>query len=138
MLGPFLDDDVACNTSLALRYGASKGALAPTTLSIELWHGDPALPGSAELGPDGGYVPLEVPNDATTWPDAPDGRAITSADLEWPAATGEYSDTATYFLIRDLDTGAAWDSGRLADEVSITQADQQVKGPITVFYTGVG
>lgn len=129
-------DDAAANASLASSYGAARDTSnSPVHLELALFHGDPAA-GGTELEADGGYVPLTVDNDATTWPDAPADRAITSAVLDWPAATGEYSDTVTHALIRDADTGVGWDTGRLAAEISISEAGQFVRAQVTVYDGG--
>jgi len=129
-----LVDIAARNASLAMSYGADRGSLAPTSLGIALFVGDPDN-GGVELDSDGGYARAVVDNDATTWPDAPDGGGITSAVISFATSTGAWSDTADSFLIYDADTGDKWDSGRLGDQITVDTADTDVTVQITVFYS---
>lgn len=127
----------ARNASLAMSYGAGRGSSAPASLEVALFVGDPAN-GGTELAADGGYAPVTVPNDATTWPDAPTDGAITSTTLTYPTATGAWSDVATHFLIRDATTGDEWDSGQLADDISVDVAGTVTTVALTVFYNDEG
>lgn len=126
---------VARDNSVGMSYGGY--GTPPTTLEIALFSGDPTN-GGTELTSAGGYERLVVPNDATTWPDAPADGSITSAVLEFAVSTDAWSDTANFFQIYDADTGDAWDSGELADEVSVNEADVPVPGQITVYYNALG
>lgn len=124
----------ARNASLAMSYGALAGSEAPTNLAVELWVGDPADAGSAELAATGGYAAALVGNDGSTWPDAPVDGSITSAPVAFPASSAAWAESPTHFLIRDADTSDEWDSGVLSDEVSVLGAGVVVAVALTVFY----
>ena len=122
----------ARNASLAMSYGASRGSLAPDSLEVALFDGDPANGGTEITG--GGYARLTVPNDATTWPDAPASGAITSAQLTMATSSGAWTGEASYFQLYDADTGDAWDDGVLATPVAIAAAGVVPRPTLTVFY----
>lgn len=123
----------ARNASLAMSYGADKGSLAPVSLEIALFNGDPTNDGT-ELTSDGGYERLVVDNDATTWPDAPADGSISSAVLFFATPTGAWSDTADFAQVSDADTGDVWDSGPLDDEVDVNEADTSVAIQLSIYY----
>lgn len=127
----------AQNASLAMSYGASHGSLAPDNLEVALYVGDPAN-GGTELSATGGYVAVTVANDGATWPDAPADGAITSAPIAFAASTDAWSDTADWWLIRDADTGDAWDSGLLSDPVGVFRAGVVARPSLTAFYEDPG
>lgn len=119
----------AQNASLAMSYGAAKGTSAPANLEVALFDGDPAN-GGTELTSAGGYEAVTVPNDATTWPDAPADGEIVSAPIVFPTSTAAWSATALYWLIRDAATGDWWDAMPLPDEgitVPVAGAENSVR-----------
>lgn len=124
----------ARNASLAMSYGADKGSLAPTSLEVALFVGDPDTVG-VELAGDGGYSRAVVDNDGTTWPDAPDDGAITSMVISFGTSTDAWSGDADCFQIYDADTGDAWDNGKLAETISVDGADTPVAVQLIVFYS---
>lgn len=118
--------------SLGLYFAAY--STAPTEFEVALFVGDPAN-GGTELPATGGYARVTVPNDATTWPDAPADGSITSAPVTFPTSSAAWDDAPTHFQLFNADTGDAGDSGVLADPVSVLGAGVVVKPSLTVFYT---
>lgn len=135
-----LFSDAACNASLAMRYGADKGALAPVNLAIALFAGDPRTDG-IEFDLTGGYTPSLVDNDATTWPDAPSARTIISVPVPF-VATGPWTAdsipaAATHFGIRDADTDDLWDVMPLDEPVTVLDASDDFSLQLIVNYVPV-
>jgi hypothetical protein len=135
-----LFSDEACNASLAMRYGASRGSLAPDTLEVALFAGDPRADG-VEMDAVGGYAAAEVPNDGTTWPDAPDARTIISAPIAFTATGAWTADgdpaSATHWLIRDADTGDWWDTMPIDEPILVLDADDDFSLQLVVNYVPV-
>lgn len=133
----------AQSASLDNDYGANAGPNAPADLEVALFNGDPLL-GGTELTGDGGYAAVSVPNDGATWPDAASGGAKTSAVISFPDPTAAWSDTATFFVLRDASTGDEWDSGVLADVIDVDEDEDgnltvlSVATQLTVFYEDLG
>src|SRR5690349_17659954 len=92
-------------------------------VSLGLYFGAYATPASAhggvELDGTGGYARATVPNDNTTWPDAPADGSITSAPVSFPTSSGAWQDSPTHFQLFYADTSDAGDSGVLSDAVVV-------------------
>lgn len=121
--------------SLGLYFAAYSSA--PTEFEVALFVGDPAGSG-VELDATGGYARVTVPNDATTWPDAPAGGSITSAPIAFPAASGAWQDTPTHFQLFNADTGDAGDTGVLDNPPTVLGAGVIARVSLTVFYNDLG
>lgn len=136
-----LYSDAACNASLALRYGASKGSLAPDNLEFALFAGDPRGTG-VEMDSVGGYAPAALANDGTTWPDAPANRTIISAPVAYTATGAAWTaggDPAavTHWLIRDADTGDWWDTMPIDEPITVLDANDDFTLQFIVNYVPV-
>lgn len=97
----FLLSEVYRNRAADAWLGSGRAAGWPNQLLVHLYTGDPAdqeVPG-VELGPDGGYAPLAVVNDDTSFPPAVGGQKV-SASFTIPF-TGPASDEATWGVISD-------------------------------------
>lgn len=130
-------DPAAQSASLDNDYGANKGPNAAAAHELALFTGDPVL-GGTELTSDGGYVRVVVTNNGTNWPGA-SGGSTTSAVQSLPTSTGAWSDTATWFVLLDhADSVTRWDSGPLADEISVDAAGTVVTTSLTVYYEDSG
>lgn len=121
-----LESVEARNESIGMSYGGY--GTPPTSLEIALLD---------ETGTEltgGGYARVTVPNDATTWPSPPSGGQIVSTPISFAASSGAWSDTATLWQIFDAVTGDAWDSGRLADPITVGGAGVVARPTLTPFY----
>lgn len=139
-----LMSDAECNASLGRRYGANRTTTgpyaAPDQIDVELWAGDPRGAG-VQMDLVGGYAPAVVDNDATTWPDAPAGRQIVSAAIPWTAtgmwtAGGDAVD-ATYWLIRNHDTGDEMDTMPIGDNIIVLDAGDGFSLQLKVNYVPI-
>jgi hypothetical protein len=131
-------DTAAQDISLDNDYGATKGSTAPASLEVALFTGNPLL-GGTELTSAGGYVRPVVANDGTTWPTAASGGAKTMAPVTFPAPTGAYSDTATWFVLIDhADSTTRWDGQELSEEIDITAAGPAFQIQPKVYYENTG
>lgn len=108
---------------------------APSGFEVALFVGDPA-DGGSELSGAGGYARVTVPNDSSTWPDAPVDGSITSALVSFPVSSGAWADSPTHFLLVNADTGDAGDSGLLSDPVTVLGAGVVARVALTVYYEG--
>lgn len=127
----------AQNASLGNDYGPNKGASAPTALQVALWDGDPRESGTAELPSTGGYARVTgIPNDGTTWPDAPTGGAITSAPIDFGTSTDEWPIDAKWWVIfDDADGTTAWDANPITgDGLSVSTAGTPVMVQVVPTY----
>lgn len=132
-----LMSDVECNNSLARRYGPNKGYLSPDQIDFELWAGDPRGVG-VQMDLVGGYAPAVVDNDGTTWPDAPDGRAIITMPIPWTPTdawtAGGDPASATHFLIRNHDTGDEMDTQPIGSSIIVTDSSDSFSLQFKVTY----
>lgn len=127
----------AQSASLDNDYGANKGPNAAAAHELALFNGDPRL-GGTELTSDGGYARVVITNNGTNWPGA-SGGSTTSAQQTFAASTDAWSDTATFFVLYDhADGTTAWDSGELADEISVETSGTEVATSVTVYYEDSG
>lgn len=139
-----LMSDAECNASLGRRYGANRTTTgpyaAPDQIDIELWAGDPRGTG-VQMDLVGGYTPAVVDNDGTTWPDAPADRQIISAATPW-TPTGEWTAggdpvNATYWLIRNHDTGDEMDCMPIGYDIAVLDAGDAFALQFKVSYVPV-
>lgn len=124
----------AAEASLNMSYGDDRGPLAPDTLEIALYSGDPAFDG-VELNDTDcpGYARLTVANDNTTWLPAADGEK-RSVLLTFPA-TDQWTRAATYVQIYDAGSDQPWDSSELGEPMTLPEDFED--GPqiqIVLFY----
>lgn len=122
----------ARNASLAMSYGAARGSSAPDNIAVALFNGNPADGGTEITG--GGYARVVLPNDVTTWPDAPSAGEITSAPVTFPTSSGAWSDDADWYQIYDDDTGDEWDAMPLDEVISIAGSGVIPTPTLTVNY----
>jgi len=122
------------NVSLGLYFGAY--ATPASAHEVALYVGDPAN-GGVELDGTGGYARVTVPNDTSTWPDAPAGGAITSGPVSFPTSSGAWQDSPTHFQLFNADTSDAGDSGLLSDAVVVAGSGVVVSLALTVFYNDI-
>ena len=132
-------DVAAQNASLDNDYGANKGPNSPAALELALFNGDPAN-GGVEMDAAGGYAAVSMSNDGTNFPTAADGQKICATQNfapstdQWTAAG--LPDVATYWALRDPASGALWDTGQLAAEISVEASGTNVSVQPIIFYNG--
>lgn len=131
----------AQNASLANDYGANTGPNAATAHEVAFYAGDPEN-GGVELDSAGGYARPLLTNDGTNWA-APAGGAVSSGTVDLPTSTDEWTAggfpaVADYFLLIDSITGDFWDSGLLADPISVDAAGETPHAQLTVYYENLG
>lgn len=91
----------------------------PASWEVALWDGDPRVVGTAELGPDGGYVRPVIANDATAFPAASAGQKV-AAVVAFADPTGAWSSTARFWVLVDhADSVTRWFFGPLVEEVAV-------------------
>lgn len=131
----------ARNASLANDYGASTGPNAAAAHEVAFYAGDPEN-GGVELDSAGGYVRPLLVNDGTSWA-APAGGAVSSVIVDLPTSTDEWTvggfpAVADYFLLIDSTTGDEWDTGLLAEPISVAAAGETPHAQLTVYYENLG
>lgn len=123
-----LVSDPEQSRAIGLFYGGYSEPL--TEFEVALFAGDPRGYG-VELDSVGGYAPQLVPNDNTTWPDAPADGEMVSAPVTFPDSTGQWTASgtlavATHWGTRNPDTGDLADvmplpgDGLLVDRAGVT------------------
>lgn len=122
------------NRSLALFYGASRGAGSSATHELALFTGDPRT-GGTELTATGGYARVSITNDGTNWP-APSGGMILGADQTFAASSGAWSDTATWWVLYAVDSGEMADGMPLDDEIDVSVTGETPRVRPRIFYNG--
>lgn len=128
--------------ALALRsvFGADKSSIAPATLYLALFKGDPAGSGT-EPTSTGSYARVAKTNDATLWgtigaTDTAISNVGTSGAITWPAASAVWSitDPLTHWAIFDNSSGGNMlASGTLSTPITITGAGDQARIPAGAF-----
>lgn len=121
----------ARNLSLDAKWGSSRASIWPATIRFGLFDGDPTGDGVEITG--GGYAPVDLPNDDTTWAPAVDGAKVTVVDIALPTATDVWDADATWFAFSMTD-GTLLEVGELTDVVSVDVGQKAVffAGTITI------
>lgn len=119
-----LIDPAQQNAMLDGYYGAARGSSTPASHTLHLFAGDPAIAefdgGGVELSAASGYAPVTIANSGANWPPASAGLK-TGPAVSW-TSTGAWSGgPATHWVLKAPD-GSRANSGRLAEEIDITQA----------------
>lgn len=139
-------DTAAQNASLDNDYGDDHGPNSPASFALALYVGDPRADGeeladATEVDAEGGgtevvpngYAPAAVAH-ADFLP-AAGGVKSTAAPVQFADALAEWPDTVTHWQLRDATTGAAWDSGALADPfLDVTEAGPGPTVTVSIFY----
>lgn len=108
-------DPAAMNALLDAGCGTTRAAHCPSSHELALFFGDPRDLGT-ELDSTGGYARVTV--SASDWAAASGGEKST-AWMQFPAATAEWSATATHWAL--IASGEVlWDSGPLTDPLEVT------------------
>lgn len=123
------------NASIRSMFGADKGSLALGTLYFALLNGSP-VSGGVEPTSAGGYARVARLNDAALWGTyTASDLAVTnkgaSGAIQWPAATGLWSQTTlTHWAIYDNAAGGnLWYWGPLSENLVMTGAGDVVQFP---------
>lgn len=111
--------------------GTGRAAGTPDSYDLELWAGDPRDDGSLEVS-GGGYAAQTV--DADDWGPADGGQTSTTAFVQFPDATAEYSDTATHYVLRDTTTDEVAFCAPLGEPLDVTGAGDGPGIRPTVFF----
>ena len=120
------------NLFLACRFGAGKAAGASSADTLHLFAGDP-LTGGTELTV--GYTPPSITNNGTNWPAPALGELVCAAQTI--TSTAAFSDEATHWALKNVDTGDWGASGPLPEEVSVTAAGVVVTVQPVIYFASV-
>jgi hypothetical protein len=90
------------NLALDSCYGGNKAPNWPDNVFLHLFTADPTA-GGAEIS-GGGYVPIEITNDSTHWPDAMGGLKTNGVAENFPISTAAWSAPANFFWLSDSPT----------------------------------
>lgn len=131
-------DTAAMNRSLDNDYGTTAGPNSPASWQLALFDGDPMVPavdgGGVELDATDcpGYARVTVAQSAFLA--ASDGLKSTSAPVQFPTATADWTTTATHWALFDAASPTQmWDCSILGERIDVVAGPGPSVIP-TIFY----
>ena len=96
-----LGSTFAKNAALDACYGSTHAVMWPDTMYLHLYSHNPLIGGRELIVGVGGYEPILIPNNNTSWAPAVHGHKSNAATFAFPRSTGPWSGFATFWWLSD-------------------------------------